>query len=317
MHKDYEVVVTSEKDVRIAEAYAKEISEEVYVIVSELSTNVLKHSKDGKGTLQMSNTSEYIHIKLTNEGSLNTTHFIDGKTTISDSLGIGLGAVGRLSDELTYSSDNGLVEINVKKYLKEGCKFQTACLSYAKVGLEDFNGDTFVKVDKKNSVLLGVVDILGHGKVAHKSAIAVKRFIEHNNYLDLEELIYELHNHLKGEGLRGGMVALARINTVEKILEFCGIGDSSIRIFAENSTSLLTADGVVGETLRRKLIKQKVDLPEKAIISLFTDGISSRIEIPYNLMNSDLLKLVHLLMEKYARDDDRTLMLARLDDIYY
>ena len=131
----------------------------------------------------------------------------------------------------------------------------------------------------------------------------------------LKKLPVSLHQHLKQERLRGGMVALARVNANHNSLQFCGVGDVSCRVFADKSTSLLTADGVVGESLRRKLITHKIDVPEKAIIALFSDGISSRIDIPEDLKKLNLIELVHLLTGKYSRDDDKTLLIARLHDV--
>ena len=316
MHENNEVIVeiNSEKDVLLAESYAKEIDEIVYIIVSELARNVIKHSFDGTGTLKISKNGESVNISLINKGEIRAKNFIDNYSTYSASFGVGLGAVGRLSDSLKFVSKDNTVKIEAIKYLKKEIskKLETACLCYSHVGLEDFNGDTYIKIDKINTTMLGVIDALGHGKSAHESAKAAKKFIENHHFLNLDDLIIELHDHLKEQHLRGCMVSLAKIYLDTNKLEYCGIGDSSIRIFADNDISLVNNDGVVGEILRKRIKVWEIDLPKNFILALYTDGVSTRITIPPELRSKDLVSLTFQLMEQYKRNDDRTLLLVRL-----
>lgn len=332
MYKTDEIEISSQKDVFKASSIAKSFSEEIFIIVSELATNILKHAKDNRGTIQIIQNPDYTKIVSRNEGELKDEDFIDERSS-KNTLGIGLGAVGRISDKLSYSNKEGIVEIICYK-----CKnsymdmIKTAGLSYGKIGTDEFNGDAYIKIVKNTYVLVGVIDILGHGKDAHIAAEKAKRFIERNHYLDIQDIVLLLHKYLKNERLRGGMVELAKFacNIEEKSeksklpmqITFCGVGDVSYRMFEKDNAkesktykvlSLPTSDGVVGENLRKKPLKQTVDFKVGSIAVLFSDGLSTKLKIDEDLAEQNLIELTHSLMKRYGKEtDDRTLLLVKL-----
>jgi anti-sigma regulatory factor (Ser/Thr protein kinase) len=287
--------------------------EEIRLIAAELADNVLKHSS--RGTIQINAEDEYIEIISKNRGDLTGKDFIDGSSS-KGTLGIGLGMIGRLSDEVSYETHDGWVEIKAIKFHSSFSsnpkKIETAALSHGLMGGRA-NGDEFLSIRRSNSLFLALIDVLGHGRAAHEIAIEVKRFLEDQHYLKLDEIMNNLHDHLRGD--RGAMVELMRLDLNKKILEFCGVGDVSCRIYSGNdkrSIPIFTVDGIVGETLRKTNL-QRLELPEDAVIAMFSDGISQSFDIPIGLRKVSSVRLVHELMQKYGKShDDRTLLITKI-----
>lgn len=320
MYKMDKIIDVNRINVHHAELDAKDLAEklnfkakeceEIRLIAAELADNVLKHSS--RGTIQINAEDEYIEIISKNRGDLTGKDFIDGSSS-KGTLGIGLGMIGRLSDEVSYETHDGWVEIKAIKFRSSSSeKIETAALSHGLMGGRA-NGDEFLSIRRSNSLFLALIDVLGHGRAAHEIAIEVKRFLEDQHYLKLDEIMNNLHDHLRGD--RGAMVELMRLDLNKKILEFCGVGDVSCRIYSGNdkrSIPIFTVDGIVGETLRKTNL-QRLELPEDAVIAMFSDGISQSFDIPIGLRKVSSVRLVHELMQKYGKShDDRTLLITKI-----
>jgi anti-sigma regulatory factor (Ser/Thr protein kinase) len=291
-------------------SFGKKQCEEIRVIASELASNILKHA--GEGTIQIKTNNEHIEIISKNQGSLTEEDFIDERSS-KGTLGIGLGAVGRLADEVSYKNFDGWVEIEVIKFCNPSPKkVEIAALSYGVMG-DKANGDDYVSVRKSNSLFLALIDVLGHGKNAHEVALEVKNFLKNQHYMRVNDLIDSLHARLRSK--IGAMVEIMKLDLKEGMFEFCGVGDVSCRIYKEfdkRSMALLTTDGIVGELLH-KISVHRLELPEKYIIAMFSDGISQSFDIPIELRKLSPVSLVCKLMKKYGKShDDRTLLIAKI-----
>jgi hypothetical protein len=95
----------------------------------------------------------------------------------------------------------------------------------------------------------------------------------------------------------------------------CGVRDVCCRIYKgedKRTIPLFITEGIVGEALHKTNVQSLV-LPEKCIIAMFSDGISSNFDIPLELRKLNPVKLVHVLMQKYGKSyDDRTLLIAKV-----
>lgn len=326
--KHKEIIINDKIDLREVQNYLQELNEnvklpdkkihELLIIASELANNILKHSGKGKiGINHHSYEDPYIEIISENIGKLPYNAINDGFST-EDSLGIGLGAVCRLSDKVFYEQSGNILRIGAIKYCtKFKSKTEVGVLSYPTLGNEKSNGDTFLILRNKDD-LLCVIDALGHGEDAHESAIAAKNFIENNHKFSIDRIILGVHNLLKSSfELRGVMISIIRIDYKSNKIFFCGIGDVLTKIFLpkeEGKLYALPKDGIVGDQLQAYTV-QEFDIIKGAIIAMFTDGISSKLNIPLSMRSERPARLVHDLMKKYGKShDDRTLLLAKISD---
>ncbi|MCK4576557.1 SpoIIE family protein phosphatase [candidate division WOR-3 bacterium] len=289
---------------------------ELSIIAAELSENIIKHC--GKGKIEIVyHDSEHPYIVTVSEnvGKLSERSSEDGISS-KDSLGIGLGIVYRLSDEVFYEQYGKILQIRSIKYCTDfPSRTEVAVLSYPTLADDKLNGDAFL-ILKNKSDLLCVIDALGHGKDAHQSAMAALNLVKKNHKKDIDKLIGDAHEFLKNShDFRGVMMSIIRIDYEANKILSCGLGDVMTKIFLPDEQKTLyplTKDGIVGDHFREVTI-QKFEIVRGAIIAVFTDGISSKIDIPLAFRAENLVRLVNSMVKKYGRSyDDRTLLLARI-----
>ncbi len=159
-------------------------SEEIAIVTSELATNLLKYARNGTLTLTplAANTHAGIQIESRDAGpgipDIDAA-LADGFST-SGTLGTGLGAVNRLMDEFDIVSHPGAgTLITCRRWVRSepppavGSPLSIGLASRPRPGLT-VNGDSFVVKQWNNSVLVGVIDGVGHGEPAHRAAEAAR-----------------------------------------------------------------------------------------------------------------------------------------------
>jgi anti-sigma regulatory factor (Ser/Thr protein kinase) len=162
--------------------FGEQASEEIVLVVAELTSNLVKHAGCGAITLRPLNDGEKIGIEVETEdhgpGMRDVEEaFKDGYST-GGGLGYGLGTVNRLVDELEVSSTAALgTRILCRRWL--GAKAEMAMVHDWQVGvatrprrLAAANGDAFVIHEWNGRLLAGVIDGLGHGEPAQEAALS-------------------------------------------------------------------------------------------------------------------------------------------------
>lgn len=323
MREDFVITIQHKSDVLIAQEEAKNLARnfnfkeksayEISIIAGELASNIFKYGrKPGEIKILYHPESAYIEIIAQNHDTgIPEEAFQDGYST-SNSLGIGLGAVKRLSDELIYEGTETTQIRAIKWRDTPISRTDVAVLSYPLMGSEAENGDGYI-VRHNHTEMVGVVDALGHGEEAHRSTVEVKEFIEGNHSFSVDKLITGIHEQLKGK--RGVSLSLMKINYKANQIEFSGVGDVTTRIYVPSEDKPicpLTHDGIVGENLRNVKIN-RFELIPNSIIVMFSDGVSHALNVPVSMHNLCAMDLVHELMQKYGKStDDRTLLVAVL-----
>jgi anti-sigma regulatory factor (Ser/Thr protein kinase) len=154
---------------------------ETAIIAGELGENIIKHGKHGKMTIlyhEHKTMTSFIEIISENVGVLPSRAQEKGMTTKHNSLGIGLNVISRFSDILTYEQEGDILRIRSFKYCWDfPARSEVAVLSYPTSMCIQSNGDSYF-IHKSESELLCVIDALGHGTEAYKSASAVINFLQ-------------------------------------------------------------------------------------------------------------------------------------------
>jgi len=309
---------------------------EVAIIVTEMVTNVLKHG-GGKGKIiicQIENEIPHKAIEIWccdgGKGIPNFTEALHDGYSASNTLGLGLGSIRRFSDELEINPKS---ESNFSDFYFNEIPNFTNCIrsrkwlpnkqwmgtnKYLEVGAasrckpgEELNGDAYVVSNvNSNHTVAAVIDGLGHGKEAHLASQLAKEQIIQSSEQNLEVLLNQIHQKLKGT--RGAVVGLLLIDTNTKKLYFSGIGN--IDGFVSNKgekKSFLSFGGIVGHNMRTPRIFE-FDFYENDFLCLFSDGITTRWNYSDIDWNKHPQQNAEYLINHFSRqNDDATVLIIQ------
>ncbi|MCX6252613.1 MAG: SpoIIE family protein phosphatase [Bacteroidetes bacterium] len=309
---------------------------EVAIMITEMGTNVLKHG-GGKGKLMMCrirdtsfNTGLEFWCCDFGKGFTDIDLAIQDGYTNSNSLGIGLGSIQRLSDEFEINPEKnidfnqvklaGTSEfkncIRTRKWLQKSKwnglnrNLLIGASSRAKPG-EQLNGDTYVITHLSGTVAVAsVIDGLGHGKEANRASQMAKELIVSKPDMAVDALINQVHNTIKGT--RGATVGIIRIDTGNNRLFFSGIGNIEGQIYSNaKKTNLLSYGGIVGHNIRTPRVFE-LDFNKGDTVCLYSDGIISRWQYEEIDWEQSPQENAEYIVNQYSRiSDDATVLIIR------
>lgn len=180
---------------------------------------------------------------------------------------------------------------------------------------EVLNGDAYFYGEVGGQVLVCLIDGIGHGEEGHRASAKMVQFLEGSNVLDLDELIRDGHQQLRGT--RGAVVGMAVIREEEDSISYAGVGNITTVVVGTNAEDgdvrarhLISVGGIVGYNLRR--IK-KFEHPYRGgdTLVMFTDGISSRFSVPdYFVGGADPQGIADAILREQGKDNDDATVLV-------
>lgn len=340
------LTIDNESDVgvcrRKAVALAKEMgfndvkSGEIAIIATELVTNVLKHG-GRKGKIIICQIKDHIEDKGieiwccdSGNGITNLKEAMKDGNSSANSLGVGLGSIRRLSDELEINPEaKGPIQelyfdeapaqqncvrsrkwLPKKQWLGKHKELEIGAASRSKPG-EQLNGDAFV-ISHVNShiTVAAVIDGLGHGKEAHFASHLAKEQIIQKAELPLAALMNYIHQSIKGT--RGGVIGLVHINTQLKKLKFSGIGNIESFLFNEKEKrTMLSFGGIMGHNMRTPRVFE-FDFNPGDSICMYSDGINTRWKVEDLDKNLSAQQNAETILNQFSRNnDDATILIIR------
>ncbi|MCB5196695.1 SpoIIE family protein phosphatase [Deefgea salmonis] len=174
---------------------------------------------------------------------------------------------------------------------------------------ETVTGDGYVVIDLEDSLLIGIIDVLGHGEEAHELARFCESWLKTHASSDILGLMHELHLQLKGS--RGTAMTLAHLKP--PLLRTVGIGNTILYRMKDQPKGVAAQSGILGQIMPTLRI---VETPLIAgdLIFLVTDGISEHLD-NLRLMSWFSLPLnrfcVEILREYGKEHDDATCLAVR------
>ena len=184
----------------------------------------------------------------------------------------------------------------------------------SKIG-ESACGDAYLIENLDDRTVVCVVDGAGHGEnaaVASQKAIVL---LKQNLKLEPEDMIKMCHKELINT--RGAVIGIAVIHEKENTLSYIGVGNISavlVRDIASQTESrhLTSLSGIMGYNLRTvKTFRYPYRTGD--ILTMFSDGISSRVDIPSYLSSSkdDLQDIANLILREHGKnEDDATIVMV-------
>lgn len=189
----------------------------------------------------------------------------------------------------------------------EAPRVSLAWVSRPRAG-ESVNGDAVVVRKHGSSVLIAVIDALGHGpKAAEVAQTSVKWLDSADEPTGATGLVNGLHRELQGS--RGTAALLLLVSATG--LEACSVGNVELRSTTGRLPFVLTP-GVLGVRLRSpKICVSGSPLSDRFV--LHSDGISGRFDIkpPRSQTPSELVS--HIFASHRHSHDDATVMVVDVE----
>lgn len=266
-------------------------------IVSELGSNIIKYA--GRGLIKIAKVShdDYVDVEIWAEdqgpGISNVHLAMKDHFTTGNTLGLGLPGVKRMADDFTIKSEIGSgTSVYARKRIsrKTGnfnsitvSRKMNQALSITKKSLWEIglynrpiaggylSGDSVTIVEFDRYILLGIVDVSGHGEKAHELSVVISEYIHNFASENLAVLITEIHAILIST--LGAAVGLLLIDTASATFQYLGVGNTGANRSVGEVWKGISRDGVLGQRLPG-LYPQSGVLKNGDVFSMWSDGVS-------------------------------------------
>lgn len=177
---------------------------------------------------------------------------------------------------------------------------------------EFVSGDiTWVK-EFNNQLLLCLIDVAGHGKLAHELAEECIRILETHYQNKLLDILIVFNEFLK-EKTRGIVLGLALIDTRTGLINYIGIGNVRARILGKQSYRFVSRPGVLGFTKLRPVLETYM-LNHNDLLIMYSDGVSDRFEKNFfnDIETATPIQLTdHIMSTLSKKTDDSSCIVVR------
>jgi len=297
--------------------------EEIVVATTELASNLIRHAGGGSLALLAANAAGRAGICIESQDS--GPGIVDIEQALTDgystagSLGVGLGAVNRLMDELELRSvDPRGAHIVCHRWLRSASgptpapwiEFGAATRALRN---QRENGDAFLVRRWAGNALTAVIDGLGHGQFAQRAALTARQYVEQHFDRPLLDLFRGAGRTCKAT--RGVVMALARFDDGARgSVTVASVGNISVRVFGEGAPiTVLARRGVVGLSSLSPLTTVCPWAPGSILI-MHSDGLHSRWswqDFP-DLAQQPSDRIARRLLSALGKpEDDATVLVAR------
>ncbi|MCR6483188.1 ATP-binding protein/SpoIIE family protein phosphatase [Amycolatopsis sp. OK19-0408] len=257
---------------------------EIGIVVTELATNLDRHARHGTLLIRSvrATTDAAVEVVAADRGpgiADLAAAIEDGRST-TGTLGVGLGAVHRLSDSVTAFSQPGGGTIITARFQPAGptpaelTADDAAGITRPITG-EEVCGDAYAVMRAPGHLRLMMCDGSGHGPLAASaSREAVRVFCARPAEEPPEQVLAAIHTALRSG--RGGAVAVADLDLAEGRVRFAGLGNIAATIVAgDRKQGMISVPGIAGFQARTIRAFDHV-LPAGAAVVLHSDGLTEK-----------------------------------------
>ncbi len=257
---------------------------EVGLVASELATNAVVHASAGALLIRVARQPARADVELlvidAGPGVADIDRlFTDGVST-RGTLGIGLGAVRRLSNHVVALSKPGQGSILHCTLASDGMDDvdhrQIDGLTRPFVG-ENVCGDAWSFAVDGARVAIMLADGLGHGELAALAARSAVTAFDEDPFVGPLRLIEHCGRRLSST--RGAAVLAIDLDRAGGNVRWCGVGNVLGRIIDfQRSRTLLSQPGIVGHRVGR-LREDSIELPAEALLVAHSDGLTDKWDV--------------------------------------
>jgi anti-sigma regulatory factor (Ser/Thr protein kinase) len=295
---------------------------EIALVTTELATNLVKHAKEGHILAQGLEQSGLAGLRVLGidkgPGIADISRALSDGHSTAGSMGTGLGAIRRISDRFEIYSMPGMGTVVAAEFWQDKAPrsqfdplLELAVVSEPISGEQEC-GDGWSLRTTMDTVLLMVVDGLGHGILASEAARGAEKIFAGTKELSPAAILNETHGALRQT--RGAAEAIAKIELRKKLLSFAGIGNISASIVAPGaSRSMASHNGTLGMNIERV---QEFSCPwnDDSVLVMHSDGLATRWDLERypGLWTKAPSLIAAVLHRDFSRHrDDVTVLVAR------
>ena len=251
------------------------------IIASEMATNLARHARSGQVFLQPLEASGDAWLEIVavdaGPGIDDLRRCLQDGYSTGGTAGNGFGAIRRLSDEFDAYSTVGRGTVVLSRLRRgehgRGPHFRFGAMSRP-APREEVCGDTWRIAEVGQQLAILVADGLGHGPLAAEAAQQAAEIFTRDPFTAAADFYARAHAGL--QGTRGAAMARALIDGDGRV-DYAGVGNiASSLIGVGGSRGLASQNGTVGAEMRRQVATLHYEWPERGVLLMHSDGITSR-----------------------------------------
>jgi len=288
--------------------------EQLVAAASELAHNQLAHAPGGGAVVvrAIERTGVAgVEVIAADRGSgiADPTAALEGSPRSLGSLGVGMAAAARQSDEMDIDIRYGAGScVAIRTFAAAVRKSEVGILARAHPD-ETVIGDHAVVWRDAQHTTIAVCDGLGHGVAARAASDRALRPISDHPDRSPAELLAEADAALRGS--RGAVMAIARIDR-QGAIEHVGVGNITSKVFLVDGTtrSFVSASGTLGIAMPRRLHVEHASLAPGEVLALASDGLTAKLELADRplIVRKHPVLVGQALMSRYCRGTDDALI---------
>lgn len=312
-NRSYQATVRSEiKKLAAAVEFSAKRMAELEIVIAEITSNIIKHTAAGGELLvkilQGNSGIEIISID-NGPGMTSVGRMMEDGISSTQTLGQGLGAIKRLSDDFDVYSQKGWGTVLLCRFYKEKQPFikrniQLGVLMLPKDG-ETVCGDDYNYSLRGNILKLALSDGLGHGKDAHIASVKTTQIFMESLSVAPDEQIRQIH--AGSRKTRGAVMYTMHLDIHNKQLMYCGVGNIAAKIVSGGTTkSCVSYNGIVGHIVPGTLNNHTITWNKQDLLVVHSDGLSGRWELqkyPF-VSKHDATIIAAVLYKDFCRKND-------------
>ncbi|WP_345672312.1 ATP-binding SpoIIE family protein phosphatase [Streptomyces similanensis] len=291
--------------------------------VTEMATNLLKHAVDGSLVLRVVRARGHAAVEClsldSGPGIEDVPRALRDGMSAAGSLGIGLGAMGRLADVFGVHTLRGRGTVLSARFWADGGAPASGPVGTSgltrPIGGEQVCGDSWavrtVDGHGPDALLLMMCDGLGHGPLAARVADRAREVFRDGHHTSPADVLAEIHRGLRGT--RGAALAIALVDPSEQRVRLSGAGNITALVVADGArTGLLSMPGIAGVQLPRPRTFE-APFPPGAALVMHSDGLSDRwkpADFPGLFPQDPVLVAAQVLNQAAVRKDDAGIVVA-------
>jgi anti-sigma regulatory factor (Ser/Thr protein kinase) len=255
----------------------------VALVATELATNLIKHAEHGRMIMRVLDDGQNAAVEIMaldrGPGIRDLAQSMCDGYSSAGSPGTGFGAIKRLATKFDVHSLPGkgtavLARISSARLRQQGAPAMESGVVCLPFPGEEVSGDAWGIEETRDKYTCMVVDGLGHGRDAAAAAQAALAIVEEHRDRAPAEIIERAHAALRST--RGAACAVAEINSAQRLVRFCGIGNIVATIVMQEATRhMVSLNGIVGQQAR-KIAEFTYPWHDDAVLIMHSDGLATR-----------------------------------------
>lgn len=298
---------------------------EIDIIVSEMTSNLVKHARAGEILYKITSNQELSTLEIVcidnGPGMADTSKMLMDGVSTTGTLGQGLGALKRLSTRFQIYSLPGWGTVLYVAYSsrtplspKQRLMMDTNAICVSKPS-EAVCGDGYRIKNIGGRLQIFFADGLGHGVHAKEAVDKAGDFFQECKEEDPADMIRQIHDRVRKT--RGLVATLACLDPRAAQWTICGVGNVFTRVYSGITSKIYMGyNGALGLTIPNTMKASVFEAEKNQLLIMCSDGIRTRWElVKYpSIQRYDSVILAAALYKDFSRGtDDSSVLVAKIN----